>query len=605
VSNIRNFCIIAHIDHGKSTLADRLIERTHGIDQRQMRDLVMDSMDLERERGITIKSKAIRLEYEKSTSEKYILNLVDTPGHVDFSYEVSRGLEAVEGAILLVDATQGIEAQTLANLYLARRHNHVIIPVINKIDLSTADPDKVEIEMLELLNEQDHWRSSDGATKDTLRISARQGTGIDEVLNAIVTRVPPPSGNPQAPLRALIFDSIRDPYRGVIIYIRIVDGELKQGQKTKLHKSGCTFDVAEVGHFRLDRVPCESLKTGDIGYVVTGIKELENIKIGDTLTDVRDKTTEPLPGFREPKPFVFCGIYPVANEDYAELKKAIETLRLSDASFVSEQEESPQLGGGFRMGFLGLLHRDIIGERVSREFNVEVIMTAPNVEYRVMTTGGEWLTIDNPADLPESSNIKKILEPYVEATVITPPQFMSPIIEFLKDRRGVYVEVMYLHEDRVVIRYELPLAEILTDFYDRLKSISHGYASFDYRHLEPRESDLTKVEILVNNEPVDALSWIVHTTRVQIYANWLTRRLKEVIPRHQFPVPIQARVGKRIIARETVPAYRKDVTAPLYGGDVTRKKKLLEKQKRGKKKMKQLGKISLPQQVFLTVMKID
>ncbi|HHV54380.1 MAG TPA: elongation factor 4 [Firmicutes bacterium] len=596
MAQIRNFCIIAHVDHGKSTLADRLIEYTGALSAREMTDQVLDQMELERERGITIKMQAIRLNYRARDGNEYILNLIDTPGHVDFSYEVSRSLAACEGALLVVDATQGIEAQTLANFYLALEHDLEIIPVINKIDLPSADPDRVRRELEEVLGLN---------ASEAILASAKTGAGTEEVLEAIVRRVPPPRGRLDAPLRALIFDSHFDPYRGVVAYIRVVDGQVEVGQAIRLMGTGKEYEVTELDVFRPRLEPVPRLVAGEVGSLVAQIKNLRDARVGDTVTSVDRPAETPLPGYEPAKPMVFCGLYPVDNEEYGNLRDALEKLQLNDAALVFEPETSAALGFGFRCGFLGLLHMEIVQERLEREYGQELIATAPSVVYRVLKTDGEVVEVDNPARFPPAAQIETIEEPYVRATIITPADYVGPIMELCQERRGNYQSLEYLSPERAMLTYELPLSEILLDFFDRLKSKSRGYASLDYRYLGHRPADLVKLEILLNGKPVDALSCIVHAERAYARGRQLVEKLKEVIPRQLFEVPIQAAIGSRVIARETVKALRKDVLAKCYGGDISRKKKLLEKQKEGKKRMKRLGTVDVPQEAFLAVLKVD
>jgi len=606
--DIRNFSIIAHIDHGKSTLADRILEFTKAISAREMRDQVLDDMDLEREKGITIKAKAIRLDYVASDGKKYILNLIDTPGHVDFTYEVARSLVACEGTLLVVDACQGVEAQTLANAYLAKENNLKIIPVINKIDLPNADILSVKRQIMEIMN------VDEGAI---LQTSAKLGKGIKEVLEAIVHQIPPPRGSPDGPLSALVFDSVFDPYRGAVIYVRVFDGTLRQGMKIEMMSTGKVFEVNELGVFHLKMVSAPSLKAGEVGYLVAGIKDIHSVKIGDTIIDPSKPKTEPYDRLKEVKPFVFCGLYPVDTGDYERLKKALERLRLNDASFEYQAEDSV-LGYGFRCGFLGLLHMEIIRERLEREYNLDLVITAPNVIYRIKKVKGgkkkrkasekeegEIIYINNPADLPPENEIVEIAEPFVRVTIILPGEFLGGVMKLMEKRRAKFISMKYINPQRVILTYELPLAEMIAGFYDRLKSVSHGFASLDYQHIGYKAGDLAKLVILINYQPVEALSVILPREKAHYRAQKITKELKEVIPRQQIPVPIQAKIENKIIARETIRAFRKDVTAKLYGGDITRKRKLLEKQKEGKKKMKRLGKVDVPQEAFLTFLKFS
>jgi GTP-binding protein LepA len=593
---IRNFCIIAHIDHGKSTLADRLLELTHTLNEREMVDQALDQMDLEREKGVTIKASAVRMLYTASDGREYELNLIDTPGHVDFSYEVSRALAACEGAVLVVDASQGIEAQTLANLYMALEHDLEIIPVVNKIDLPAARTEEVVQELRELL----------GVPEDQiLRVSAKEGTNTEQVLEAVVQRVPPPQGDPAAPLRALIFDSHYDPYKGVVAYVRVVDGAVSTESELMLMAREVRFEPMEVGTFRPDMVPVERLEAGEVGYVATGLKNLREVAVGDTITLADSPAQTPLPGYRPVKPMVFAGIYPVDGEDYHLLRDALEKLRLNDAALVYEPENSAALGHGFRCGFLGLFHMEIVQERLEREYNLNLLATAPSVEYHVLTRKGEVLEIDNPAELPDPSEIEEIQEPWVRIQIWTPDTYIGPIMELVTERRGEFLHMEYLDSSRVVLTYRMPLAEMIVDFFDQLKSKTRGYASLDYQFDGYRPADLVKLDILVNGEPVDALSLIVHRDKAYRKGDALVRRLKEVIPRQLFAVPIQAAIGKRVIARQTVKALRKDVLAKCYGGDVTRKRKLLEKQKAGKKRLKRLGQVEIPQEAFMAVLSLS
>ncbi len=586
---IRNFSIIAHIDHGKSTLADRLLEYTKTLPSRKMREQVLDEMELERERGITIKAKAVRLRYKD-----YILNLIDTPGHVDFSYEVSRSLAACEGVLLIIDASQGVQAQTLANAYLAREANLAIIPIINKIDLPNARPEETEKQIKDVLG-----------LEDPIFTSAKKGMGTEDVLEAIVERIPPPKGEINKPLQALIFDSIYNPYQGVVVYIRVVQGSIKPRDRIRLMGRGRDFEVNEVGIFSPEMRKVEGLSPGEVGYLMANIKNLQDAKVGDTITGAQNPAQKSLPGYKEVKPFVFASLYPVRSEDFGSLKEALEKLKLNDASFSYIEESSPALGPGFRCGFLGLLHMEIVQERLEREYDLDLITTAPSVVYRVITKEGEIKRVENPSRLPSPAEIKEIQEPYIKAIIITPAEYLGPIMQLVQGRRGVYRDTRYLAPNTASLTYEFPLSEVILDFYDRLKSVSRGYASFDYEHIGYRKTDSVKVDVLLNNEKVEGLSFITHKEKAYHRASELVARLKEVIPQHLFPVAIQGAIGKKIIARETVKALRKDVTAPLYGGDVTRKRKLLEKQKRGKKRMKRIGKVSLPQEAFLSILKVD
>ncbi len=593
---IRNFCIIAHIDHGKSTLADRLLEATQTLKKTEMVDQVLDDMDLERERGITIKAHAVTMTYRARDQQRYVLNLIDTPGHVDFAYEVSRSLAACEGAILVVDASQGVEAQTISNLYQAVEHNLVIIPVINKIDLPGAQIDVVKGQIQELLGCDE---------SDILLVSAKQGTGIEEVLEAVVHRIPPPAGKPDASLRALIFDSMYDSYRGAIAYIRVMDGEIRPGMDIKFFTTGKVFQVDEVGVLRLKREPRDVLRVGEVGYCIAGIKDVKDTKVGDTITDAKHPAPEPLPGYREVKPMVYAGMFPTNNEDFEELRNALDKLSLNDASLVYEPETSAALGFGFRVGFLGLLHMEIVQERLEREYGLDILTTVPNVEYLVHKTDGEVIPVDNPAELPGRGVIDYIEEPYISAQIITPSEYIGNIMKLAQDRRGIYKNTSYVDPTRVDLTYEFPLAEIIFDFYDKLKSMTRGYASFDYEFIGFRKSDVVKLDILINGEPVDALSHIVHRDKAYEWGRKICEKLKELIPRQLFEVAIQAAIGSRVIARETIRPLRKNVTAKCYGGDITRKRKLLEKQKEGKKRMKQLGRVEIPQEAFLAVLKVE
>jgi len=589
----RNFCIIAHIDHGKSTLADRVLEYTHAVPGRKMEEQFLDQMDLERERGITIKAQAVRLSYTALDGITYNLNLIDTPGHVDFTYEVSRSLAACEGALLLVDACQGIEAQTLANLYMAMEHDLEIIPVINKIDLPNADTARVIREIQEVI----------GFDPDSvLSVSAKEGTGVREVLEAVVHRIPPPKGSATDPLRALIFDSHYDPYRGVIAYIRVVDGEIRPRQHIRLMSTGRVHEVSDVGVFRPQPAPVGVLSVGDVGFIAASIKNVGECRVGDTITLATGGAQVPLPGYRPVKPMVYCGIYPVDSSDFGLLRDALEKLQLNDAALSFEGETSDALGFGFRCGFLGLLHMDIVRERLEREYGLRLLTTAPNVVYRILTEQGETLEIDNPSSVPPAGDIRVFEEPIVKATIIAPSDFVGPVMELCQARRGRYLNMEYLSPERVVVTYEIPLGEIMYDFFDQLKSRTRGYASLDYEFAGYREASLVKLDILVNSEPVDALSVVVHRDDAQAKGRDLVDRLRRLIPRHLFDVPIQAAVGSRVIARETLKAARKDVLAKCYGGDVTRKRKLLEKQKEGKKRMKMVGNVEIPQEAFMAVL---
>lgn len=594
--HIRNFSIIAHIDHGKSTLADRLIEMTGTLSKREMEDQILDSMSLERERGITIKDQAVQLDYKAKDGNDYILNLIDTPGHVDFSYEVSRALAACEGALLVIDATQGIEAQTLANVYLAMDHDLEIIPVINKIDLPSADVPLVEKEIEDVL----------GIDKnDCVLCSAKTGLGVDQVLEAVVKRVPPPKGDPAAPLQALIFDSKFDAYKGVMLYVRVVNGCLKKGMSIRLMATGKVYEVTEVGVFKPAMVNVPELGEGQVGFLAASIKTVKDARVGDTVTDNNRPAKEPLPGYRKATPMVYCALYPVENSDYDNLRDALEKLQLNDASLTFEPETSTALGFGFRCGFLGLLHMDVIKERLEREYNLTLITTAPNVIYEVVKTNGDIEMVDNPSQFPNPTVIEHVEEPFVNATIIVPKDFVGPIMELSQEKRGEYQNMTYLDENRVMIHYALPLSEIIFDYFDRLKSVSRGYASLDYELSGYRASDMVKVDILLNGDPVDALSAIVHRDRAQYWGRALVEKLRKLIPRQLFEIPIQAAIGSKIIARENVSALRKDVLAKCYGGDITRKRKLLEKQKAGKKRMKQVGSVELPQEAFMAILKMD
>ncbi len=593
--HIRNFCIIAHIDHGKSTLADRLLERTGTLSAREMQEQVLDSMDLEREKGVTIKASAVRMTYTARDGQEYELNLIDTPGHVDFTYEVSRSLAACEGVFLVVDASQGVEAQTLANLYLALDHDLTIVPVVNKIDLISARPDEVAQEIEDLVGIP---------TDEVIFTSAKEGIGIDEVLEAVVTRIPPPSGDLDAPLRALIFDSHYDPYKGVIAYVRVVDGTAEMGQPLQLMSSGATLEPVEIGVFVPGMEPTGRLMAGEVGYVATGLKSVRDCHVGDTLTTAQNPADQPLPGYRPAKPMVFASIYPAEGEDYNMLRDALAKLQLNDAALTYQPETSQALGFGFRCGFLGLFHMEIIQERLEREYDLNIVFTAPSVEYRVVKRDGQTVLIDNPAKLPDEMEIEYIEEPWMEISIFTPAEYIGPIMELVTSRRGEYRNTEYLDERRVLLTYHVPLAEILADFYDQLKSRTRGYASLDYQFSGYRPGDMVKLDVLVNNQIVDALSIIVHRDQAYIKGQRLVSRMKRVIPRQLFTVPIQAAVGKRVISRANVKALRKDVLAKCYGGDVTRKRKLLERQKAGKKRMKMIGSVQIPQEAFMAVLKL-
>ena len=591
MKNIRNFCIIAHIDHGKSTLADRLLEVTGTVTAREMQDQVLDDMELEKERGITIKSHAIQMNYKD-----YVLNLIDTPGHVDFSYEVSRAIAACEGALLVVDATQGIQAQTISNLYLALENDLEIIPVMNKIDLDSAMPEEVYDEIVDLL----------GCKPDEiLRCSAKTGMGVEEVLEAIVNRIPAPKGDPSAPLQALVFDSVFNPFRGIISYFRIMNGTIKTGDHVKFVSTGREYDADEIGVLRLNMEPRKELSAGNVGYIISGIKTSKEVRVGDTITHVQNACEKPIDGFESVKPMVFAGVYPVDTDDYEELRASLEKLQLNDASLTFEPESSLALGFGFRCGFLGLLHMEIVQERLTREFNMDVITTVPNVQYKVRLTNGEEKDVYNPSGMPEPNNISEVYEPYIHAQIITKADFIGPVIKLCMDKRGQLKNQNYLTTDRIEITFDLPLGEVVFDFYDKLKSISKGYASFDYYINGYQPSKLVKLEILLNGDPVDALSTLTYVDNAYPIGRKMCEKLKDLIPRQQFDVAIQAAIGSKIIARETVRQVRKDVTAKCYGGDITRKRKLLEKQKEGKKRMRQVGNVEVPQSAFLAVLKLD
>jgi GTP-binding protein LepA len=595
LARLRNFCIIAHIDHGKSTLADRLLDLTHAVSERQMRAQYLDKMDLERERGITIKAQAVRLAYTASDGLDYVLNLIDTPGHVDFTYEVSRAMAACEGAVLLVDAAQGIEAQTLANLYLALEADLAIIPVINKIDLPAAQPERVAREIEQVVGTP---------ADEMLRVSAKTGEGVPALLEAIVRRVPPPKGDPDGPTRALIFDSLYDSYRGVITYVRMVDGRVRKGERLRMLAAASTSEAEEVGVFAPEPVATQELASGEVGYMIPGLKDVAQAKVGDTVT-VSGQAVEPLPGYREPRPVVYAGLYPIEGDDFPDLRDALDRLRLNDAALTYEPESSAALGFGFRCGFLGLLHMEIVRERLEREFDLELITTAPNVAYLVTVSTGETITVSNPSELPDPGSIERIEEPYVAAMILCPSDHIGAVMELCQSRRGTLTTMEYLSEARVELRYQLPLGEIIFDFFDQLKSRTRGYASLDYEPSGYQEAELVKVDVLLQGEPIDAFSAIVHKDKAYAYGRSMATKLKRLIPRQLYEVPIQATIGSRVIARETITARRKDVLAKCYGGDVTRKRKLLERQKEGKKRMKQIGRVEVPQEAFVAALRTD
>src|SRR4051794_26424611 len=595
IDNIRNFAIVAHIDHGKSTLADRLIQLTGGLTEREMVDQVLDSMDIERERGITIKAQTVRLAYRARDGKDYVLNLIDTPGHVDFAYEVNRSLAACEGSLLVVDASQGVEAQTLANVYQAIENNHEIVPVLNKVDLPAAEPEKIRQQIEDVIGLD---------ASNAILISAKTGENVPEVLEAIVTRLPPPRGERAAPLKALLVDSWYDPYLGVVVLLRVVDGVLKKSQRIRMLGTDAAYEVDRVGVFTPKMIDADELGPGEIGFLTASIKQVADTRVGDTITDDRKPVREPLPGFRPAIPVVFCGLFPVDAANFEQLRAAMGKLRLNDASFTYEMETSAALGFGFRCGFLGLLHLEIIQERLAREFNLDLIATAPSVIYKIKLKNSTAIEIHNPVDMPDPVYIAEIEEPWIRATILTPDEFLGSVIKLCQDRRGAQIELTYVG-NRAMVKYDLPLNEVVFDFYDRLKSVSKGYASFDYHLTDFRLADLVKMQILVNGEPVDALAMLVHRTRAESRGRAMAEKLKELIPPHMFQVPIQAAIGGKVIARETVRAFRKDVTAKCYGGDVTRKRKLLEKQKEGKKKMRQYGKVDIPQEAFIAALKVD
>ena len=595
LERIRNFSIVAHIDHGKSTLSDRLIQITGGLTLREMKEQVLDSMDIERERGITIKAQTVRLEYRAKDGHDYVLNLIDTPGHVDFAYEVSRSLAACEGSLLVVDASQGVEAQTLANVYQAIDNDHEIVPVLNKIDLPAADVDRVKQQIEDVIGLD---------ASDAVLVSAKSGIGVPDVLEAIVTRLPPPKGDPNAPLKALLVDAWYDPYLGVVVLVRVFDGQLKVGQRIKTVQTQAVYQVDRLGIFKPKQTEIDVLGPGEIGFITASIKDVADAAVGDTLTDEKKPTTQALPGFREVQPVVFCGLFPVDAADFEDLRAAVGRLRLNDASFTFEMETSAALGFGFRCGFLGLLHLEIIQERLSREFDLDLIATAPSVVYRIALTNGDTVELHNPADMPDPVRIDHIDEPWIKATIITPDEYLGSVIKLCQDRRGAQRELSYVGS-RAMVVYDLPLNEVVFDFYDRLKSVSKGYASFDYQIEGYRTGDLVKMQILVNAEPVDALSMLVHRARAETRGRGMVEKMKELISPHLFQIPIQAAIGGKIIARETVRALRKDVTAKCYGGDISRKRKLLDKQKEGKKRMRQFGKVEIPQEAFIAALKMD
>ena len=595
--NIRNFCIIAHIDHGKSTLADRILEKTHSVDERQMEEQLLDNMDLERERGITIKARAVTLSYRSRNGKDYEFNLIDTPGHVDFGYEVSRSLAACEGAVLVVDSSQGVEAQTLANTYMALEHDLELVPILNKIDLPSAEPERVAQEVEDVIGLP---------CLDAPRVSAKLGTGVEDVLERVITDIPAPTGSESAPLKALIFDSVYDSYKGVIVYVRVFEGTVKPGDTVRMMAAGTEFTLVEVGHMGATSLsPCAQLQAGEVGYLTASIKNVRDTRVGDTVTLAAAPTPEPLPGYRKVTPMVFCGIYPVDGARYPDLKDALEKLQLNDASLSFEPETSAALGFGFRCGFLGLLHLDIITQRLEREFDLDLITTAPSVEYRITLTDGTVEVIENPSNYPDPGRIASQEEPFVDAHIYTPTEYVGSLMDLCVDRRGVMVDMKYLDATRVDLHYELPLGEIVYDFFDAIKSRSRGYASYDYEMKGFRESKLVKLDLLLNGDMVDALSMIVHADKAYAKGRRLAERLKDNLPRQMFEIPIQAAIGGKVIARETVKAMRKDVLAKCYGGDITRKKKLLEKQKEGKKKMRQLGSVELPSEAFTAVLKLD
>lgn len=595
MKHIRNFCIIAHIDHGKSTLADRLLQVTGTVDARRLQEQTLDDMDLERERGITIKSHAIQMKYSQD-GQDYILNLIDTPGHVDFSYEVSRSIAACEGALLIVDASQGIEAQTISNLYLALEHDLEIIPILNKMDLPSANPEDVTDQIVDLIG---------CSPDDVIPASGKTGMGVEEILKAIVARIPAPVGDPEEPLQAMVFDSVFNSFRGIIAYFRILNGTISKGQKVKFMNTGRVYEADEIGVLGLDLIPRKELSAGDVGYIISGIKVAREVKVGDTITLVDRPTTRIVKGFEDVKPMVFAGIYPVDTDEYEELRSSMEKLQLNDASLIFEPESSAALGFGFRCGFLGMLHMEIIQERLEREFNMTVITTVPNVSYKAFTKKGEELVINNPSELPDPSRIEHVEEPYIKAQIITKSEYVGQVMTLCIEKRGVLQNQVYLTSDRVELSFEMPLGEIVFDFYDKLKTVSRGYASFDYQQSEYKKSDLVKLDIMLNGDQVDALSALIHKDHAHTLGKRICLKLKELIPRHQFEIALQAAIGAKVVARETIKAVRKDVTAKCYGGDITRKRKLLEKQKKGKKRMRQIGNVEVPQDAFMAVLKLD
>lgn len=596
MNNIRNFCIIAHIDHGKSTLADRLLERTGAITEREMEEQILDDMDLERERGITIKSHAIRMDYKRPSGENFVFNLIDTPGHVDFAYEVSRALKACEGALLIVDAAQGIEAQTISNLYQAIDQDLEIIPVLNKIDLPGADPEGIGQQVVDLLG-CDH--------DEILKVSGKTGEGVEDLLEAIVERIPAPKQEADKPLKALIFDSIFNKYRGSVVYVRVMEGVLRKGDNILFMATNKEYDAEEIGYLKLKQEPTKELKAGDVGYVIGSVKSLQDAKVGDTITHQKNGADKPIPGYKEVKPMVFSGIFPTQTEDFEDLRSALEKLQLNDASLTYQPETSKALGFGFRAGFLGLLHMEIVQERLDREFNIDIITTVPNVRYEVDTSEGNRLKVDNPSEMPEAGDIETVWEPFIKASILTPADYIGPVMTLCQERRGVYVNQHFMQNNRVEITYELPMAEVVFDFYDKLKSGTRGYASLDYEFIEYRKGHLVRLDILLNGEQVDALSSITHRDKAYYQGRKICSKLKELIPRQQFEVAVQAAIGARVIARDTIRALRKDVTAKCYGGDISRKRKLIEKQKEGKKRMKQVGTVEIPQEAFLAVLSMD